>query len=230
MHSCLFAFGAIVALLSQPTASAQNVIPNNGARAASAIPAAVPLPGAGEMAATGVVVPHDSKLIPGDEVSIKIEEDRDVPWKTIVTDTGEVEVMGNLGSVSVSGKTAADAEAVIGAYLRQRFYNKATVSFKILRKAMGAVRPFKVNVNGKVQRNGPQYFTGANPLRLSEAVMVAGTSIYSNLKRVQLTRDGKNTSHDVQAITKEGRTELDITLQYGDQVYVDAKPVVGFGN
>ena len=47
---------------------------------------------------------------------------------------------------------------------------------------------------------------------------------------VQLTRDGKNTSHDVQAITKEGRTELDITLQNGDQVYVDAKPVVGFGN
>jgi protein involved in polysaccharide export with SLBB domain len=230
MHSCLFAFGAIVALLSQPTASAQNVIPGNGARASSAIPAAVPLPGAGEMAATGVVVPHDSKLIPGDEVSIKIEEDRDVPWKTIVTDTGEVEVMGNLGSVSVSGKTAAEAEAVIGSYLRQRFYNKATVSFKILRKAIGAVRPFKVNVNGKVQRNGPQYFTGANPLKLSEAVMVAGTSIYSNLKRVQLTRDGKNTTHDVQAITKEGRTELDITLQNGDQIYVDAKPVVGFGN
>jgi protein involved in polysaccharide export with SLBB domain len=229
MHSCLFAFGAIVALLSQPTASAQNVIPNNGARAAAA-PAGLPPASVGEMPATGVVVPHDSKLIPGDEVSIKIEEDRDVPWKTIVTDTGEVEVMGNLGSVSVAGKTAADAEAVIGAYLRQRFYNKATVSFKILRKAMGAVRPFKVNVNGKVQRNGPQYFTGANPLRLSEAVMVAGTSIYSNLKRVQLTRDGKNTSHDVQAITKEGRTELDITLQNGDQVYVDAKPVVGFGN
>ena len=230
MRSCLFAFCAIAALLSQPTASAQNVIPGNGARASAAIPAAVPLPGAGEMAATGVVVPHDSKLIPGDEVSIKIEEDRDVPWKTIVTDTGEVEVMGNLGSVSVSGKTAAEAEVVIGAYLRQRFYNKATVSFKIVRKAIGAVRPFKVNVNGKVQRNGPQYFTGANPLKLSEAVMVAGTSIYSNLKKVQLTRDGKNTSHDVQAITKEGRTDLDITLQNGDQVYVDAKPVVGFGN
>ena len=182
------------------------------------------------MPATGVVVPRDSKLIPGDEVSIKIEEDRDLPWKTVVTDTGEVEVMGNLGSVSVSGRTAADAEVVIGAYLRQRFYNKATVSFKILRKAMGAVRPFKVNVNGKVQRNGPQYFTGANPLRLSEAVMVAGTSIYTDLKKVQLTRAGKNTTHNVQAITKEGRTDLDVVLQDGDQIYVDAKSVVGFGN
>ena len=228
MRSCLFALGAIAAIFSQPTASAQNVIPNHGARATA--PVALPSGSSAEMPATGVVVPRDSKLIPGDEVSIKIEEDRDLPWKTVVTDTGEVEVMGNLGSVSVSGRTAADAEVVIGAYLRQRFYNKATVSFKILRKAMGAVRPFKVNVNGKVQRNGPQYFTGANPLRLSEAVMVAGTSIYTDLKKVQLTRAGKNTTHNVQAITKEGRTDLDVVLQDGDQIYVDAKPIVGFGN
>ena len=84
------------------------------------------------------------------------------------------------------------------------------------------IRPFKVVVAGKVGRPGPQYFTNAGPLSLSEAVVVAGTNLYSDLSKVRLTRAGKSTDYNVEQISK-GKTELDVTLQDGDQVYVPAR-------
>jgi protein involved in polysaccharide export with SLBB domain len=202
--------------------NAQNTIPNNAARP-TATPA--PLPTALDTPATGVVVPRDSKLIPGDFVSIKILEDNEEPWRTYVTDTGEVE-LNNLGSVPVNGRTADDAAANIGIHLRQKYYHKATVEMKILKKAQGFVRPDKVTVAGKVQRAGPQYFNSANPLKLSEAVIVAGTTAFSNLREVQLTRNGHNTMYDVDAITKKGQTQLDVRLQNGDQIFVRERGIV----
>jgi protein involved in polysaccharide export with SLBB domain len=219
MRSCLHLFGAFCALFTV-AASAQNVIPNNNR---SAAPAAVtPLPSASEVSATGKIVSADSKLIPNDIVTVQIEEDREAPWKTAITDTGEVD-LNILGSVRVAGKTTAEAEVIVGAYLRQKYYHRATVSMKIVSKAQGYVRPDKVTVAGKIQRAGPQYFNDANPLKLSEAVIVAGTTVFSNLSNVQLTRNGQNTIYDVEAITKKGRTDLDVKLQNGDQIFVREK-------
>ncbi len=223
MRNFLFASGALIALLLQMTASAQNVIPNN--IRAPAVPVAVPFPAAMSEQATGVVVGRDSKLIPGDEVSVLIEEDREAPWKTVITDTGDVD-LGNLGSVSVAGRSTDQAESLVRGHLLQRYYHKATVKLQILRKSPGAVRPFKVNINGKAQRPGPQYFTTSNPLKLSEAVTAAGPTIYTNLKRVQVTRGGVNKEYDVSAISKQGRTDLDVILQDGDQIYLFEKNLV----
>jgi polysaccharide export outer membrane protein len=85
-------------------------------------------------------------------------------------------------------------------------------------------------VDGKVGRAGRQPFTDSEPLTLSEAVTTAGTNIYSDLRRVKLTRGGSTTEVDVEAITKKGRTELDVRLRDGDRIYVPAKGIVGFGN
>jgi protein involved in polysaccharide export with SLBB domain len=198
-------------------ASGQNVIPNNTRNPAPESPSAPPT---SDVAATGKVVSADSPLIPGDYVSIKIEEDWDEPdWKTVVTDTGEVEI-NVLGSVKVSDRTAAEAANIIRNYLLKDYYNQATVTVKIIKKAQGFVRPDKVTVAGKVGRPGPQYFNDANPLKLSEAVIIAGTSVYSDLKHVQLTRGGQNVIYNVEDITKNGRTELDVRLRNGDQIFV----------
>jgi protein involved in polysaccharide export with SLBB domain len=177
----------------------------------------------------GVTISSDSKLIPGDEVSILIEEDREPAWKTYVTDAGEVE-LNVLGSVRVAGKTASDAAGAIATYLKSRYYHQATVRFQILKKAAGSMPHHKVVVDGKVSRPGRQPFTDAEPISLSEAVTTAGTNIYSELRRVKLTRAGQTTEHDVDAIIKKGRTDLDIRLRDGDRVYVPAKGIVGFGN
>ena len=90
MRSCLSLLGLVGALLLDQMASAQNVITNN-TRTASA-PVATPVAsGPSSVNAVGVTISADSKLIPGDEVSILIEEDKEPAWKTYVTDAGEVD-------------------------------------------------------------------------------------------------------------------------------------------
>jgi protein involved in polysaccharide export with SLBB domain len=228
MRSCLSLLGLIGALSLEPMASAQNVIPNNNrATAPIAVPVAPSAPSSANP--VGVTISPDSKLIPGDEVSIVIVEDKEPPWKTYVTDAGEVD-LNVYGSVRVAGKSSTEAAAAISTYLKKDYYNQATVRFTILKKAAGAVPYHKVIVDGKVGRAGRQPFTDAEPLTLSEAITTAGTNIYSDIRRVKLTRGGQTTEHDVEAITKKGRTELDVRLRDGDRIYVPAKSIVGFGN
>ena len=223
MRSCLILGALAGTLLLHPTFSSAQTGVGNPSRG-GALPAAAPvaetpalpqvIPGAG-----GKTIPRDTKLSAGDEITVNILEDRDPPLRTAVTDTGEVELNG-LGRVYIAGRTTMEAQSVIEAYLKQRYYHRATVDVGITRKAVGAgVRPDKAVVAGKVGRPGPQYFNGANPLKLSEAVIVAGTSIYSNLSKVRLTRGGQSTEYDVNAIIK-GDTERDVVLKDGDQIFV----------
>ena len=221
MRSCLFLGVLAVLLTSFPTVSTaqidtarpvRGVVRPTEAPLESSVPAAVPQVG-------GVTVPLNTKLNARDTISVEIEEDHDPVLITIVTDTGEVELNG-LGRVYVSGRTTTEAAALVATYLKQKYYHQATVKIGIKTKATGTgARPFKVLVAGKVGRPGPQYFSAANPLKLTEAVMVGGTGTYSDMKKVKLTRDGRSTEHDVMAIMK-GRTDLDVLLQDGDQIYV----------
>ena len=225
MHSCLFLGVLAVLLTSDPTVSTAQIDTSRPVRGVvrpaeappvSSAPAAVPR-------ASGLTVPRDTKLGAGDQITILIQEDHDPALLTFVTDTGEVELNG-LGRIFVSGKSSMEAESLIASYLKQRYYHQATVAVGIVKKGGVGVRPFKVVVTGKVGRPGPQFFTNDNPLKLTEAVMVGGISTYSELKKVKLTRGGRSTEHDVKAITKDGRTDLDVPLQDGDQIYV---PPVG---
>jgi protein involved in polysaccharide export with SLBB domain len=229
MRSCLFLGVLAALLLSFTTVSTAQIdmprqprgyTPPAPAPVESAIPSAVPRVG-------GVTVPLNSKLTAGDTITIEIKEDHDPVLTTVVTDTGEVELNG-LGRVYVAGRSSAEAAALVATYLRQKFYHQATVEIGIKTKIAGGVdnRPFKVVISGKVGRPGPQYFTPTNPLKLTEAVIVAGTTLYSELRKVRLTRGGQNTDHNVEKIMKEGRTDLDVPLRDGDVIYVPPKAIV----
>ena len=174
----------------------------------------------------GVTVSRDTKLTAGDEITVAVKEDRDPLLRTVVTDTGEVELNG-LGRVYIAGKTSVEAEGAIASYLK-KFYHKPTVEVGVVRKATDAVdlRPFKAVIQGKVGRPGPQYFYRTNPVKLTEAVIVAGTNMYSNLRKVRLTRGGQSAEHNVEQIIKEGRTDLDPPLQDGDVIYIPPKTIV----
>jgi len=235
MRSCLFLGVVAVLLTFHPTVStAQSDVlgtarpvrgvsrPAEAPAESSSIPAAVPHSG-------GMTVSRDTKLTAGDEITVLIKEDRDPALRTLITDTGEVELNG-LGRVYVAGKSSVEAESAIASYLRQKYYNQATVEVGVVRKAVGTVRPYKALVTGKVGRPGPQYFTGANPLKLTEAVVVAGTNLYSEIRKVRLTRGGHSVEHNVEQIMKEGRTDLDVPLQDGDQIFIPAKSIVFKGD
>ena len=230
MRSCLFlgALGALLLTLTTASIAQNDVLgtsrPARGVNRPTGTEAEIPALPAAIPSSGGMTVSRDSKLTAGDQISLKIEEDRDPELLTAVTDTGEVEVNG-LGRVMVAGKTTNEAQVAIANYLKQKYYHQATVKVAILRKAQGMIRPFKVVVAGKVGRPGPQYFTNAGPLSLSEAVVVAGTNLYSDISKVRLTRGGKSTDHNVELISK-GKTDLDVTLQDGDQIYIPARGLI----
>ena len=229
MRSCLFLGVLAVLLTSDPTVSTAQIDTARPVRGVvrptepspvSSAPAAMPQVG-------GVTVPLNSKLTAGDTITVEIKEDHDPTLITIVTDTGEVELNGGLGRVYVAGRSSTEAAALVATYLRQKYYHHATVEIGIKTKALGAgVRPFKVLVAGKVGRAGPQYFTAANPLKLTETVIVAGPNLYSELRKVRLTRDGRSVEHNVELIMKEGRTDLDVPLQDGDQIIIPPKSII----
>jgi protein involved in polysaccharide export with SLBB domain len=233
MRSCLFSgliAGLLIAISTVSSAQSDVLGTSRPARGftrpaappeAPATPSAVPHFG-------GVTVSRDTKLTAQDEITVLVREDRDPPLRTIVTDTGEVELNG-LGRVYIAGKTSAEAEVAIANYLK-KYYHQVTVEVGVVKKAVGAVHPFKAMIQGKVGRPGPQYFNATNPLKLTEAVIVGGTSLYSELRKVRLTRGGQNTDHNVEQIMKEGRTDLDVPLQDGDVIYVPAKTIVFRGD
>ena len=229
MRSCLF-LGVLAALLSSfPTVSTAQIDtarPVHGvSRPAAPQPDTFAPPAAVSHSSGGIIVDRNTKLTAGDEVTIKILEDRDPsPLRTIVSDTGEVELNG-LGRVAVNGRSSSEAEALIASYLRQKYYHRATVEVGVVKKAIGTVRKFKAQVTGKVARPGPVYFDEANPVTLSEAVTAAMTTTYSKTDRIRLTRGSQTTEHDMRAIIKEWRTDLDIRLRDGDKIYVPEKGI-----
>lgn len=227
MRSCLF-LGVLAtfftSLSTVSTAQSDDMLgisrPVKGvAKPALPPPEPAALPAAGRVMGSGTV-PLNSKLTAGDTIVVRIVEDHDPDLLTIVTDTGEVELNG-LGRVYVSGRTTAEAAALVSTYLKQKYYHRATVEIGIKTKnVIDRPRPFKVLVTGKVNRPGPQFFNAAAPLKLLEAVTAAGTSEWSKTEKVQLTRGGRSTEHNVRMISKEGRTDLDVPLQDGDVIYV----------
>jgi hypothetical protein len=81
-----------------------------------------------------------------------------------------------------------------------------------------------VLVMGAVDRRGRQNFKETEGLTLSEAVKAAVPNIYSDLRRVKVTR-GDTIEYDVEKIIREGRKELDVKLSDGDRIYVETRPV-----
>jgi len=110
MRSCLF-LGVLAALLTSfatvSTAQTDFISPappaRGGSRVAPAADTFAP-PAAVSHSSGGMTVDRNTKLTAGDEITIKILEDRDpAPLRTIVSDTGEVELNG-LGRVAVNGR------------------------------------------------------------------------------------------------------------------------------
>ena len=237
MRSCLFlgVFAALLTVFSTVSPAQSDMLgtarPVRGVPKPALAPQEAPALPAAPSHVSGVTIPLNSKLTAGDTITIEIKEDHDPAAQiTVVTDTGEVELTG-LGRVYVSGRNTTEAAALVASYLRQKYYHQATVEIGIKFKAPGTgARAFKAFVAGKVGLSGSQLFTAAAPLTLTEAVTAAKTNEWSKTEKVKLTRGGRSTEHDVKKIIREGRKDLDVQLQDGDQIYVPAVGMrLGFG-
>ena len=170
------------------------------------------------------VVDPDKKLSAGDQVTIEIVEDQEGGLPRVVTAAGAIDIPP-VGRVQVAGKTTTEAVADIRRRLEADYYYHATVKLNIDRVSPVQVRAGTVTLSGQVRAVGPQEMIAGEPLRLSSAILKAGSfTEWANPKKVKLTRQvngsAQTTEYNVKEIIEKGDEKLDPILQDGDRINV----------
>ncbi len=167
------------------------------------------------------------KLAPGDRITFRVVEDQEPPKPLTVTDAGELDVP-ELGLVSAVGKTCKQLALEIKPKLEATTYYQATVILGIeqLNRTLSGRR---VYVAGEVPRPGPQEIPGGETWTVTKAIMRAGGFTQYADKKVRLVRGagkgapGKSFIVNVPEVWEKGRTELDLSVEPEDVIYVPTR-------
>jgi protein involved in polysaccharide export with SLBB domain len=173
---------------------------------------------------------NQHRIRPGDKLSFRVAEDREEAKSLVVTDSGEIELPSPFGRFTATGKTCKQLGQEIKVALERDYYKRATVHIGV--DAMNAVRG-KVYVSGQVAKPGPVNIPVDAPLKLSQAILLAGPPTqWAKLSGVKVVRQkGANGGAetilvDVDAILKKGRIEKDIVVEPDDFIIVPERGVL----
>jgi protein involved in polysaccharide export with SLBB domain len=216
------AWATLCALLSGATlSSAANLTTNSVSGGANVARASV--------APQAFDLDDQHKIRPGDKLSFRVAEDREETKPLTVTDSGEVELPSPFGRFNASGKTCRVLAREIKTSLEREYYKRATVILGL--DAMNNVRG-QAFVSGQVTKPGPVNIPANAPLKLSQAILLAGPPTqWAKLSAVKLVRrkagEGAQTTQvDVDAILNKGRIEKDVIVEPDDLIIVPERGVV----
>jgi polysaccharide export outer membrane protein len=161
----------------------------------------------------------------GDQLSVRILEDKKPPFPLTVTDSCEVEVP-MIGRVPAKNKTCKSLAYAIKAPLERDYYYKATVIIGL--DQAGLKSPGRVYITGQVRSQGPLDIPPDETLTVSKAILRAGGfGDFADQKKVKLvrTRNGITTTKIVNCVLvyKKGKVDLDLPLEPGDTIIVPEK-------
>jgi polysaccharide biosynthesis/export protein len=161
------------------------------------------------------------KIRAGDKLSFRVDEDQEEAKSLPVTDSGEIELPSPFGRFTASGKTCKELAQEIKDALERDYYKRATVHLGL--DAINNVRG-QVLISGIVAKPGPVNIPVNAPLKLSQAILVAGPTQWSKLSEVKVVRqkgrDVQTIVVDVGAILNKGKLDKDIILEPDDFVIV----------
>ena len=168
------------------------------------------------------------KIRPGDKLSFRVAEDREEAKSLPVTDSGEIELPSPFGRFIATGKTCKQLAREIKEALEKDYYKRATVHLGL--DAINNVRG-KAYVSGQVSKPGPVSIPVDAPLKLSQAILIAGPPTqWAKLTAVKVVRqNGRQTETmlvDADAILNKGKPEKDIVLEPDDLVIVPERGVL----
>lgn len=168
------------------------------------------------------------KLRSGDKLSFRVAEDGEEPKSLMVTDSGEIELPSGFGRFAAAGKTCRALAQEIKVALEKDYYKRATVQLGLdaYNNVLG-----KAYVSGQVSKPGPVNIPVDAPLKLSQAILIAGPPTqWAKLTAVKVVRQkGKDTQTfpvDVDAILNKARPEKDMTLEPDDLIIVPERGVL----
>lgn len=168
------------------------------------------------------------RLRPGDKLSFRVAEDGEEAKPLMVTDSGEVELPYGFGRFRAANKTCRTLAQEMKVALERDYYKRATVYLGL--DAINNVRG-KAYVSGQVTKPGPVSIPVDAPLKLSQAILIAGPPLQwaklSSVKVVRQSTKGTETMVvDVEAILNKGRLEKDIVVEPDDLIIVPERGVL----
>jgi len=168
------------------------------------------------------VLDDERPLRIGDQLSMRVVEDREPPVSLFVTDSGEVEVP-LIGRVHAKGLTCKQLAYAIKAPLERDYFFKATVIVAL--DMAGLKSPGRVYITGQVRTQGPIDIPPDETFTVSKAIMRAGGfADFANTRKVKLIRKkGESTETilvNVDAVVKKGRTDKDPVVEAGDTIII----------
>lgn len=153
---------------------------------------------------------------PGNIVEIRVPRYDTLSGRFQVTPERSVEVP-TIGTLDLEGVLFAEADSVIGGWLRQ-YVRAENVRIRVLQR---------IAVLGEVQSPGFYDLSPATPL--SEAVMAAGgPTQQSDLDEVEIRRQGRTLANAEGRPLDEATSLEELGLERGDQIYVPRRSQ-GFG-
>jgi polysaccharide export outer membrane protein len=223
---------------NQPADSGQPVFSTTLAQQAVATNAeAIPAPVATNLDSGGDVtadvtstLDNQHILQPGDQVSFRIEEDRDPPGTPerllLVSDSGDIDVP-YIGTVNVSKKTCFQAAMEIKKLLEKDYYYKATV---VIGLASAGKNIGHVYIWGEVKVQGALELPANETMTVGKAILHAGGfGDFAKRTKVKLIRtvNGERKTYvlNMEDILEKGQTEKDMTLEPDDYILVDKRAV-----
>ena len=177
----------------------------------------------GASAQVGSADKPQSILGVGDVVRISVYQNPDLTTEARISELGQIN-FPLVGNVAIGGSTVGLAEQKIAKALRDGgFVLKPQVTLQLLQ-----IRSSQISILGQVGKPG-RYPIDIVGSKVSEMVASAGGVLPSGADVVTLvgTRNGNPIKLDIDlpAILQAGKSELDMTVENGDIIYVDRSPV-----
>jgi protein involved in polysaccharide export with SLBB domain len=168
------------------------------------------------------VLDDERPLRIGDQLSMRVVEDKEPPVSLFVTDSGEVEVP-LIGRVHAKGLTCRQLAYAIKAPLERDYFYKATVIVAL--DMAGVKSPGRVYVTGQVRSQGPIDIPPDETFTVSKAILRAGGfADFANTRKVKLIRKkGESTETilvNVDEVVKKGRIDKDPVVEAGDTIII----------
>ena len=165
----------------------------------------------------------DYQLGAGDSIRITVFQNPDLTLETRVSEAGVI-TYPLIGTVQIGGLSTAAAEQLIA----QRLMSGGFIKKPQVNIALMEVRGSQATVMGQVNKPG-RFPLDTSNTRLSELIAMAGglTPDGSNSAIVIGKRDGQafRKEVDISSIFSGGKSDDDILIAAGDEIYVQRAPV-----
>jgi protein involved in polysaccharide export with SLBB domain len=164
-------------------------------------------------------LPSDYSLGPGDELMVRGWGTIDIDYRATIDRNGTINIP-TIGSVSLAGVKAGDAEQVVRAAIG-RLYKGVTVNV-----TFGQLRAITVYVVGQARRPGTYTVSSLSTL-VTALFASGGPNANGSMRHVQVKRAGKVAAElDLYSFIAKGDKSADIKLRDGDTIYIP--PAGGF--